>query len=125
MSHTNTLLEVLVISAAMPEDGSEASIEQFPEIQSPTTSLFSEGVAINNTLDEKSHNDNDLTMTTIVAPTEDSALQEPVDNSVNIGLAEDPQAIAEEQAEAGELVEDTASGRGERENNEDERKICN
>lgn len=118
MSHTNTLLEVLVISAAMPEDGSEASIEQFPEIQSPTTSLFSEGVAINNTLDEKSQNDNE-----IVAPTEDSALQEPVDNSVNIGLAEHPQAIAEEQAEAGELVEDTA--RGERENNEDERMICN
>lgn len=117
MSHTNTLLEVLVISAAMPEDGSEASIEQFPETQSPTTSLFSEGVAINNTLDEKSHNDE------IVAPTEDSALQEPVDNSVNIGLAEHPQVIAEEQVEAGELVEDTARGEGE--NNEDERMICN
>lgn len=120
MSHTNTLPEVLlVISAPNPDDGSEASIEQFPEIQSPTTSLLSEGVSINNTLDEKSQDDE------IVASTEDPALQELVDNWVNIGLDEHPQAIAEEPAEAGELVEDTASARGERENTEDEKVTCN
>lgn len=106
---------MLVISAPKLKNGSEASIEQSPKTQSPTTSLFSEGVAINNTLDEKSPGNND-----IVAPTEDPALQEPGGNSVNAGLAEHPQAVAEEPVEAGELVEDTTSGRGERENTEDD-----
>lgn len=92
MSHPNTLSEMLVISAPKPKDGGEASIEQTPEIQSPTTSLFSEGVAINNVLDEKSHSNE------IMAPTKDPALQEPGDILVNIGLAEHPQAIAEEPA---------------------------
>lgn len=108
MSHTNTLPEVLVISGPKPEDGGEAFIEQIPKIQSPTTSLLSEGVSINNNLDERSQDDE------IVAPTEDPALQEPVDNWVNIGLDEHPQAIAEEPVE--ELVEVTASSRDEREN---------
>lgn len=111
MSHPNTLTEMLVISAPKDKNGGEASIEQTPKTQSPTTSLFSEGVAINNTLGEKSPGNND-----IVAPTGDPAPQEPGDNSVNAGLAEHP----EEPVEAGELVEDTTSGRGERENTEDD-----
>lgn len=106
VTYQPALLEVLVISAPKPEGGGEASVQQIPEIQSPTASLFLGGTAVDNILDEKSHYDNK-----IITPTEDPVPQERVDNLVNGGLAEHPQAIAEEPGETGE--QDTVSCRGE------------
>lgn len=109
MTYQIALLEVLVISAPKPEDGGGVFVDQIPEIQSSTASLLL-GVAIESTLEEKSLDDNE-----IITPTEDPVPQEPMDKLVNDDLAEHPQAIAEEPGEAGELVEDTVSSRGETE----------
>lgn len=119
VTYQTPLLEVLVISAPEPEDGADASIEQIPENQAPTTSPSLGGVeAEENTLGEKSNDGNKI----IITPTDDLLPHDPVaaqptlDNFVKDVLAEHPQAIGDEPWEANELVEDTAGSTGKIEN---------
>ena len=116
VTYQTPLLEVLVISAPEPEDGADASIEQSPENQAPTSSPSLGGVeAIENTFggDENSNHDNE-----IITPTDDLLPHGPVapqptlDNFVQDALAEAPQAEGEEPGETNELVEDLAGTTG-------------
>ncbi len=101
---------MLLISAPEADDGADASIEQSPENQAPTTSPSLGGVEVG---DEKSNNGNEIiTPTGDLLPYDPTAVQPTLDNFVKDVLAEPPQAAGEEPGEANELVEDKAGKTG-------------
>lgn len=106
-----------MISAPEPDDGADASVEQSPGNQAPTTSpSLGQVETYQNTLGEKSNHGNE-----IITPTDDLLPRDPVvvqptlDHFVKDALAEPPQAAREEPGEASELVEDVAGTTGKKE----------
>ncbi|XP_054865508.1 uncharacterized protein si:dkeyp-118a3.2 [Amphiprion ocellaris] len=94
-----------------PADGEEASMEQSPENQAPTSNpSLSEVETGENTPDEEKsdHGNEIITTTDDLLPQESSVAQPTLDNFMNGVLGEQPEAQGEELGEANELVEDTA-----------------